>query len=485
MMAGHISHESRLYNDPVHGHIKLNPTCQLFVDTKEFQRLRYIKQLGVAHYVFTGATHTRFEHSLGTCHLAGKFARSLKEKHPEISDKDILCIEIAALCHDLGCAPYSKFFFERYLPQTEQTIRKPNKEMFNFILDKNEKDIKKKLEENQFTERDFWFIEEMIDRCDVTGSTAWPYKGRDDKKAFLYEIVQNHRNGIDVCKWDYMARDCQSLGIVNNFDAQRYMEFARIIEVDGEKQICTRDKEAANLYNMFYTRYNLNKFAYQHPVVCGIELMLGDILNYVKDIGLIKFNGSYSTIFDCMKDMSAFACLTDEVLTIITNTTITTNTTSAAQTNLQEAVNLIERLHRRDIYRCICESPPMSKEHIERVIGRIDGSKLTEINAKFKKKLIEKIEEIETSEIVVQTTYLDFGMRDENPISRLRVYEKSKPNDGFKLEKSQTSLLLEGMNYNEMLVRVYVKFSTRNHANSGRCAAIKKAFDTIVPIIRN
>ncbi|KAK6982389.1 deoxynucleoside triphosphate triphosphohydrolase SAMHD1, partial [Biomphalaria glabrata] len=55
-------------------------------------------------------------------------------------------------------------------------------------------------------------------------------------------IVSNHRNGVDVCKFDYMARDCHNLGIVNNFDAQRYVEFARIIEVDGEIQICTRNK---------------------------------------------------------------------------------------------------------------------------------------------------------------------------------------------------------------------------------------------------
>ncbi|KAI8790200.1 deoxynucleoside triphosphate triphosphohydrolase SAMHD1 [Biomphalaria glabrata] len=100
----------RLFNDPVHGHIELNETCQLIVDTKEFQRLRDIKQLGFVDFVFPGATHTRFEHALGAYHLAGEFVRRLKKYHPkpnatnadeEQDRRDILCIEIAALCHDI------------------------------------------------------------------------------------------------------------------------------------------------------------------------------------------------------------------------------------------------------------------------------------------------------------------------------------------------------------------------------------------------
>ncbi|XP_059152297.1 deoxynucleoside triphosphate triphosphohydrolase SAMHD1-like [Physella acuta] len=55
----------KVYNDPVHGHIQLNPACQCIVDTPQFQRLRYIKQLGLVYYVYPGAAHNRFEHSLG------------------------------------------------------------------------------------------------------------------------------------------------------------------------------------------------------------------------------------------------------------------------------------------------------------------------------------------------------------------------------------------------------------------------------------
>ncbi|KAH9490947.1 SAM domain and HD [Bulinus truncatus] len=477
--------KGRLFNDPVHGHIYLNQTCQLIVDTKEFQRLRYLKQLGVVNYVFAGATHTRFEHSLGSYHIAGKFARKLQEKYPDtatdedaitICDKDILCVEIAALCHDIGCAPFTKFFFERFLKNRR---KKPTKKMFDYMF--HEKDLKKKInhlqmnwsQEEKLNDRDFLFIEEMIVGYKMTGSTGWPYKGRDEKKAFLYEIVQNHRNGIDVCKWDYMDRDCRNLGITNNFDAQRYMEFARVIEVDGERQICTRKKEAGNLYNMFFTRYNLHKFAYQHPVVCGIELMLKDVFTAVEHVKIIKSDEVDFTIFECLEDMPAFASLTDEVLYLILHARKNDENDNAS---LKKAVDLLERLNIRDIYRFIEESSPMSKDNLTQ---RFQQPDLNNIDSKIVEKVFQKVNaelNINQEEILVQTIYLDFGMKDENPVSRLRFYQKSTPNVASKMDKEETSRLLNGMQYNELRVRVYVKFSNKTSDYPAKCEEVKRAF---------
>lgn len=59
---------------------------------------------------------------------------------------------------------------------------------------------------------------------------------------FTFQVVANKRNGIDVDKWEYFARDCHGLGIPNTFDHNRFMKFARVIKVDGRFQICSRDK---------------------------------------------------------------------------------------------------------------------------------------------------------------------------------------------------------------------------------------------------
>ncbi|XP_016331990.1 deoxynucleoside triphosphate triphosphohydrolase SAMHD1-like, partial [Sinocyclocheilus anshuiensis] len=61
-----VSDESmKVLNDPIHGHIELHPLLLRFIDTPQFQELRHIKQLGGAYLVFPGASHNRFEHSIG------------------------------------------------------------------------------------------------------------------------------------------------------------------------------------------------------------------------------------------------------------------------------------------------------------------------------------------------------------------------------------------------------------------------------------
>ena len=101
--------EKRTVKDNVHGNITLSNTLWNIVDTPEYQRMRDIKQLGAVFYVYPGATHTRFEHCIGTGFLALKLATQLKAKS-DISKRDINNIAIAGLTHDLGHATYSHLF---------------------------------------------------------------------------------------------------------------------------------------------------------------------------------------------------------------------------------------------------------------------------------------------------------------------------------------------------------------------------------------
>ena len=63
--------------DIIHGSIEIDPLAKRIIDTDEFQRLRYIKQLGCCNFVFPGTVHTRFEHSIGVYHLAKKYIHIL------------------------------------------------------------------------------------------------------------------------------------------------------------------------------------------------------------------------------------------------------------------------------------------------------------------------------------------------------------------------------------------------------------------------
>ncbi|XP_013073388.2 deoxynucleoside triphosphate triphosphohydrolase SAMHD1-like [Biomphalaria glabrata] len=424
----------KIFNDPIHGHIQLNPACQMIVDTPEFQRLRDIKQLGTVYFVYPGAAHNRFEHSLGVCHLAGVFIKALRETQPElgITDQDILCVQIAGLCVNLGHGPYSRVYTNEFLKA-------------------------------------------------IDGKTAWPYEGRTKEKAYLYEIVVNRRNGIDVHKWDYMARDCHHLGIKNNFDASRYMKFARVIEMEGEMQICIRDKEISNLYNMFYTRYTVNKFAYCHRVTCGIELMIVEALKLANEKIPIKGkNGQKCTLYQCHKDMKAFTQLTDYVLFDICNRDVPEG---PEHDSLREAQTIMRRIYKRNLYTAVYETPPMAptslqadniKEPSEDQIKKLLHSKIASSNEDFLQTVKESLGNAEKNvsmdrlrecaqeinskeEIIVKKYGLDFGMKEENPVERLNVYSKHDLNNARHLKKVEASIILGPVNFNEILVRVYSK----------------------------
>ncbi|XP_042610275.1 deoxynucleoside triphosphate triphosphohydrolase SAMHD1-like [Cyprinus carpio] len=89
--------QMKIFNDPIHGHMELHPLLVKITDTPQFQRLRHIKQLGGTYLVYPGASHNRFEHSLGVAYLAGCLVKALCDNQLElkITDEDILCVQIA------------------------------------------------------------------------------------------------------------------------------------------------------------------------------------------------------------------------------------------------------------------------------------------------------------------------------------------------------------------------------------------------------
>ncbi|MBI5253592.1 MAG: HD domain-containing protein [Euryarchaeota archaeon] len=110
----------KFIRDSIHGDIFLTQVEFEIVDTPEFQRLRRLKQLGMTYLVYPSANHTRFEHSLGALHLAGRVAGKLG-----LSEEDKKKIRIAALLHDVGHGPLShtsEELLERYLNKSHERI---------------------------------------------------------------------------------------------------------------------------------------------------------------------------------------------------------------------------------------------------------------------------------------------------------------------------------------------------------------------------
>src|SRR5579872_6578727 len=98
-----------IIRDPLWNNIRLDPIAFELIDTPAFQRLRYVRQLGLAFLVYPGATHSRFEHALGTYHLARRTLSLFEEQegYELVAREDCQEIRVAALLHDVGHYPFS------------------------------------------------------------------------------------------------------------------------------------------------------------------------------------------------------------------------------------------------------------------------------------------------------------------------------------------------------------------------------------------
>eukprot|EP00057_Strongylocentrotus_purpuratus_P019441 XP_011673915.1 PREDICTED: deoxynucleoside triphosphate triphosphohydrolase SAMHD1-like [Strongylocentrotus purpuratus] len=167
LQAGFVSPFNKLvFNDPIHSSVQISKHCQLVIDTPEFQRLRFIKQLGCTCYVFPSAVHTRFEHSIGVSHLAGKLAVMLqhdRNSSTPIQNTEVACVEIAGLCHDLGHGPFSHAFEDIVPPDKDGKKWKHEEQsviMLKYLIKHNS--LEKKLEEHNIYANHIEFICQLI-----------------------------------------------------------------------------------------------------------------------------------------------------------------------------------------------------------------------------------------------------------------------------------------------------------------------------------
>lgn len=281
---------NKLIYDPIHGYINFSNLCLKIIDTPEFQRLRQVKQLGICYLVFPGASHNRFEHSLGVAYLARELIMNLRFHQPElnINNKTISCVEIAGLCHDLGHGPFSHIFDNKFVKNFSNINYKHHEQrsclIFEHIVKKYNIDL---------TENDCNMIKELI----------YPQKNNITPR-FLYNIVSNIDNGIDVDKFDYIKRDSYNIGLSFNFDYDRILKQAKVID----DEIVYPSKIVFQLYELYRIRYQLHLQIYTHPVVRAIEFMIIDCLEYSDKILKIS---------DRVDNPELFTTLNDSILDII------------------------------------------------------------------------------------------------------------------------------------------------------------------------
>ncbi len=235
-----MSNSTKFIRDSIHGNLPLDPFEIEVLDYPQLQRLRRVKQLGFISLIYPGANHSRFEHSIGTMHLASKLADQL-----ELSKEDKDLVRIAGLLHDAGHGPFSHV--------SEAVLGVNHEEITAFVIEKTS--IHDKLSEKFDTK-------EIIDIINGEGK--------------LGPIISGD---LDMDRMDYLIRDSHYTGVAYGvIDTERIISNLKL-----ERELILDIKGVQAAESALTARYLMYPSVYQHHTTRIINAMfrrcLRDLIN--------------------------------------------------------------------------------------------------------------------------------------------------------------------------------------------------------------
>ena len=250
--------------DPVHGYVYITETEKQLIDSYPVQRLHRLRQLAGSEFVYSGANHTRFEHSIGVMHLAGKLAEN-QNLSQLLSEEEVQMVRMASLLHDVGHGPFSHVF-EHLLVKF---LGKTHEDMTRWLIQKSElRDI----------------ISGVGYDPDAIAKLAVGELQRQGK-AFLDQFIQS---AVDVDKLDFVVRDTYHTGAEYG-----YVDIFRLIhmlDVLGENLAVDVGALSA-LESFVLARLESFKSIYFHRVGRAVQIMLASAMEEAKDeLGLVEFD---------------------------------------------------------------------------------------------------------------------------------------------------------------------------------------------------
>ena len=228
--------------DPLWNNIRIDAEALEVLDSEPFQRLRFIRQLGHAFLVYPGATHTRFEHALGTYHLSRRVLTLLAERNSleEIHPAESSLIRLAALLHDVGHYPFSHALEEAGLPSHEDLAqdRLAHPELVAILHATGIENAGSRLSDL------------------ITGASRSPLQG----------LVSG---SLDLDKIEYLTRDARMCGVPYGIvDVDRLLHSITVVTLgDGSKTVGIHEKGLSALESLLFAKYQMYRNVYWHHAV--------------------------------------------------------------------------------------------------------------------------------------------------------------------------------------------------------------------------
>ncbi|ARF09302.1 HD phosphohydrolase [Catovirus CTV1] len=462
----HLIVEYKSIHDSIHGYISISNIANHIINAPEFQRLRDISQLGTCKYAFPNAHHNRFVHSIGTYHLAGEilnniikktlvadienYLKNINELQDYYSRKydsqvflvdEYICemIKIAALCHDLGHGPFSHVFDDFFLPTKKNphpndTHEERSKLLLELIIKKSE------------------FLRELVTDSDIEFMKTI-ISPKENNTGFLYQIVSNSFNGLDVDKFDYIARDSYVLGLKSGFDHEGLVKHVKIIN----NNLVYPERVLFEIKKMYDTRYSLHKQIYNHKTVVSSQLMM---------IDLFKILDPILNLSDSVENMEDFCKLTDQYIL----------------NSVDHRFKLYEQLSKYDSK---YESFLKTLLEANNIINRLNthcfyvfvGYHISNSFIKVKKehyKLLEDFDEKYLDKIIIFQTKIGFVSGDKkNPLQNIYTIKPSLFCSNHNESNTKISIdeisLITPKTYQEYITMIYSKENNENDITKIKC----------------